>query len=1559
MLSTIEKQLNESQRDALVAGYMKFVGPGLNNVNGATLTIEDLYEYLLLDPEVSDEVMTSRVASAIASVQQYYTRIVNGSEPGFQPVVPSDVNSWRDNDNQYAVWAAGVDVQNYAENYISPSTRLEKSHYFTDLETTLNQNQLDPDRVQNAALTYLNQFEQVSNLFVVSGYIDQDKLETATYYFIGRTTTKPYLYYWRKMDLSKNTLDYQNKPITPNCWSDWLPISLPLVGDLVLEHTVRPVFYNRRLYVAWVERSPIPQKDSNGKDTTGYMYRVNFGYKRFDDTWTAPNSTTLKTRQAGENVETLRNGLVIDESSPFDIQDVNLLATTDFSVEPGEESNPYGRLMLSVFLRDFSETGYAGKNDPIIYGYQYCDSAFNRRELGDQTREELFQIFKDQENTNTLQYAIYKQSYEITKVEEYTDGSVPGGGNLNGSNPNDQSYTDQWWNKISGLQNTDNGTSSRVYMRDDFTVRVELNLDGDFTNDFEFTGADTTSGGYTGFGFCRLNGTLGATVRYHDNDLYTYENTALMYNPEAFGQGSVPDGTWWIYEMYNSGTGVAWIEVDIQGNSIRWSGSGSFGKYIDVSGRELTDWYSAINYSISEDKLLFFFPKAYAFIASLTNFKQVADTRKFYRAIRFNTVQSDETISEKPFTFALPQTSSVFYADIPISEADFSAKQLYINVCLIVGDIRINRPDGSQTGGEQVWRWFKVYMDKVDTSVPNALPQIKSNYDPTLGLVQYLDFCDDSMPARTRLNTTFVRTLIEKASLGLDSLLDYNLQTKKLEAPLDPGGTAEEMDFNSANGMYFWELFFHMPFLVAWRFANEQQFDDAQQWLHYIFDPALANRGGPPPYWSVRPLTDPTPQPSYMLEDPLDPDTQAYAHPIIYKKAVFMAYVSNLVAQGDLWYRQLTRDGLTQARVFYNLAAELLGPRPDVSLSSTWTPKTVNTLAAAQNAALRDFEQSIQPSTPGVLALPGKRIGYLQLADNDNFIAPLNTLLLSHWDALDARLYNLRNNLTVDGKPMSLPLYEPPANPIELLTQRAQSGTLVNGISGAQLVVPPYRFNAILPRVYSAVATLSRFGDSLLSLIERGENASREETQQQHLVDMSSYSIALQLQAKLSLAADRQSLEASRAIAQQRHDIYYTLDQENISSTEQQVMDSHSSSEGFLTDSQSVMTASGALKLVPNIFGFSDGGSRYEGATQAVANGLQTKGQAKGVSADRLATSEGYRRRRGDWQIQHQQAQAEVDSVNKQMDAHTIREVSAQMEMVRLQTQQAQTQTMLKFLQNRVTRASLYQWLNGQLGALYYQVYDAVVSLCLSAQACWQYEMGDFDTTFIQTGAWNDHYRGLQVGETLQLNLQQMEAAYLARHERRLEITKTISLVDLLGGAQAFAAQTVTGQINFELTEKLFDEDYPGHYMRQIKSIAISLPTLLGPYQDVKATLTQTKSSTLLNANIDGVKYLNAQSGNKGGAKIVMNLRASQQIALSSGLNDAGLFALNFGDERFLPYEGTGAVSNWTLAFPRYKSDSQQALLNALTDVIVHVRYTALDGGATFAALVEQQTLTS
>ncbi|MBZ5788756.1 insecticidal toxin complex protein TccB [Burkholderia contaminans] len=1573
MLFSMEKQLNESQRDALVAAYMNLVAPTLPNANPSPLSIEALYEYLLIDPEVGDEVPSTRVASAISSVQQYITRIINGTESGFQPVEPSDVTAWRNGENQYAIWAAGVDVENYAEDYISPITRLEKSHYFKDLEATLDQNQLDPDRVQSAVLAYLNQFEAVSNLYVLSGYIAQDELKSATYYFIGRTTTRPYRYFWRQMDLANNGAR-AGKPVTPNCWSDWLPIDLPLASDTILEHTVRPVFYNERLYVAWVERDPVPLKDAAGNNTTRHVYRVKFGYKRFDDSWTAPNGTNLMTRQENDPgfEEYRRASVTINEASKdFDLGAVNLLATADHSHEPSHDvdSNPYGRLMLGVFVRRFDAEGETGKNAPNVYGYQYCDSAFHHIPLGPQLKEELFAIFKDRRDTdNTLQFALYKQKYVIEKVAPYKEGErAPDGGDIHGSSPNDQSYKDAWWTRIADLEDGTRGPNSYIRMTSPFEIRATLLLNKPFVNDFTFTQQETNFGSNTGFGFCRPDGTWGATIRYHGEggtNFYTFEDTAIRYATNLFGNYTLAADQYSLCNVDAQNNPANLIDNHTHVNigphdRIAWDDDPPTSVTLDLSGCRLSDTQDVTNNSIRKNALnpIFFIDTQNHKLASIKNFGKIGDTRKFFEGIRFYTAHSNEVgYGDASYTLT---NSAPFSASYSLQEADFTPQQRYISVCLIVGDDHIYRPDNrDKQEFNYVWKWFKVYLQKVDLRAPADPPQLISRYDSKRGLVQYLDFREASLPAKTRLNTTFVRELIESADLGLDSLLSYSLQMEPLEADLDIDGKGEPMDFNGANGLYFWELFFHLPFLVAWRFGNDQRFDQAQQWLHYIFDPALGKKASedgvqPPPYWNVRPLVDRTlGDPSRLLGHPLDPDALAYASPEIYQKAVFIAYVSNLIAQGDQWYRQLTRDGLTQARVLYSLAADMLGPRPDVSLSSTWVPRTVDALASAINNELRAFEQTLDSDVDGWLTLPSACVGSLRLADTKDFKAPLNTLMLSHWDALDARLYNLRHNLTVDGKPLSLPLYAPPADPVALLAQRAQSGTLASSIGAAQLQVPHYRFQAILPRAQQAVATLSRFGDTLLSLIERADRAGQEELQQQQLLDMSSYAITLQQQAIDGLAADRQALEASRAVAQDRHDSYYALYQENISISEQFVMDTHTAAQVLLNSAQGVMTASGALKLVPNIFGLADGGSRYEGATEAVANGLMASSNALTLVADRVATSEAYRRRRQDWQIQYEQAQAEADAFDKQLDALTIREQAARTELARLKAQQTQTQAMLNFLKTRFTQATLYQWLSGKLSALYYQIYDTVVSLCLSTQACWQYELGDFKTTFIQTGAWNDHYRGLQVGETLQLNLHQMEAAYLTRNERRLEITRTTSLRECLG-QDTFDTQKVAGTFEFRLTERLFDEDYPGHYLRQIKSVAVSLPTLLGPYQDVRATLTQTWSGTLLAADPEGVMYLDDPKQGSA-AHVVTNLRANQQVALSSGLNDAGQFELNFGDERYLPFEGTGAVSRWTLAFPRHAtSEAQIALLAALTDIIIHVRYTALDGGKTFADTVE------
>lgn len=115
--------------------------------------------------------------------------------------------------------------------------------------------------------------------------------------------------------------------------------------------------------------------------------------------------------------------------------------------------------------------------------------------------------------------------------------------------------------------------------------------------------------------------------------------------------------------------------------------------------------------------------------------------------------------------------------------------------------------------------------------------------------------------------------------------------------------------------------------------------------------------------------------------------------------------------------------------------------------------------------------------------------------------------------------------------------------------------------------------------------------------------------------------------------------------------------------------------------------------------------------------------------------------------------------------------------------------------------------------------------------------------------------------------------------------------------------------------------------MRRIKTISVSLPAIVGPYENIRATLTQTASKVFMSP----------------GGQSVESRHANQQIALSTGVDDNGLFTLNFNDERYLPFEYTGAVSTWCLNFPN--PEAQKDMLASLTDIIVQVNYTARAGG--------------
>ena len=184
-----------------------------------------------------------------------------------------------------------------------------------------------------------------------------------------------------------------------------------------------------------------------------------------------------------------------------------------------------------------------------------------------------------------------------------------------------------------------------------------------------------------------------------------------------------------------------------------------------------------------------------------------------------------------------------------------------------------------------------------------------------------------------------------------------------------------------------------------------------------------------------------------------------------------------------------------------------------------------------------------------------------------------------------------------------------------------------------------------------------------------------------------------------------------------------------------------------------------------------------------------------------------------------------------------------------------------------------------------------------------------------------------------------MEASYLQENKRDLELTKHISMAMIKPGALLDLKKD--GKCIVEIPEALFDLDYPGHYFRRIKSVSITIPCVTGPFTTVNCTLQLNKHWTRVDTTVMDNYYdydtYEATSIRNGSNQI-------QTIACSSAQNDSGLFELNFRDERYLPFEGCGAISEWTLELTKNEA-LRQFDYKTISDVIFHIKYTAKKDG--------------
>ncbi len=774
----------------------------------------------------------------------------------------------------------------------------------------------------------------------------------------------------------------------------------------------------------------------------------------------------------------------------------------------------------------------------------------------------------------------------------------------------------------------------------------------------------------------------------------------------------------------------------------------------------------------------------------------------------------------------------------------------------------------------------------------------------------------------------------------------------------------EPMDFSGANGLYFWELFYYTPMMVAEKLLQSQNFEEAERWLKYVFSPEGYLEGKFPErhhtdrQWNTRPLEEDTAWDETQA-DSTDPDVVAQADPMHYKVTTFMKLLDLLIARGDMAYRQLERDTLAEAKMWYLSALQLLGPQPDLPEQGNWNNPTLSQAASdtTMQQSLMLMERLVRGETSELTTLKARTANSLTAL----FLPSENDKLKGYWQTLELRLFNLRHNLSIDGQPLTLPLFATPADPKALQNAAAASAGGSDALpSNAAIAIQ--RFPVMLESARNLVGQLIQFGNTLSSVLERKDSEALNALLQTQAQELMQYSQQLQDKTIEQLQAEQKVLSASLDAATARRDSYQKLLNEGVSTIERQSINERIASGSMSVAANAMRSAGAALDMAPNVFGMAVGGSRWGAVTSAIASGMDISAIGLATAAEAHSLTEQYRRRQQEWSIQRDSAAHECAQLEAQQHSLAVQLEAAQLQKDYVAIQQAQTQTQLDFLKTKFSNVELYSWMQGRLSAVFYQFYDLTVARCMRAELGYQWETQD-TSFFIQPGAWDGNHAGLLSGEALLLNLAQMESAYLEWDGRALEVNRTVSMAQEMGiDSAGFNAEvnlvlddTVSslqphtlGMVEIMGTEsKVFTasidlnalaiaDDYPdamlsnsGSSVRRIKQISVSLPALLGPYEDIQAVL--------------------GYSGNGNGIH-----QSCMHTAISHGINDSGQFQLDFNDSKYLPFEGLpingDGSAKLTLSFPHAGKaenvneniNKQRSILQSLNDIVLHIRYTIL-----------------
>ncbi|KAB1142520.1 hypothetical protein F7R91_28850 [Streptomyces luteolifulvus] len=811
-----------------------------------------------------------------------------------------------------------------------------------------------------------------------------------------------------------------------------------------------------------------------------------------------------------------------------------------------------------------------------------------------------------------------------------------------------------------------------------------------------------------------------------------------------------------------------------------------------------------------------------------------------------------------------------------------------------------------------------------------------------------------------------------------------------------PPWPIEDVDFSytGAYAPYNWELFFHAPLLLAQKLAANQRFEEALDWFHYIFDPTSTDTTTADPdtpqqkFWITKKFYETTTaqyhaqrienimraiaegdtelraQVAEWRNNPFNPHLIARMRTVAYQKNVLIKYVQTLIAWADQLFGQDTIETVNEATQLYILASSVLGPRPrsvpkrDAEPARTYYQLQTEHIDDFGNA-LVDIENLLADTDAG--GIEGDEEGpELPHLDTLYFCVPTNDKLLGLWDTVEDRLFKIRHCMNLQGVERTLPLFEPPLDPGALISATAAGAGLGAGLTDLNAPLPLYRFSFMIQRAQAVCDDVRALGAAMLAALEKRDAEALALLRSSHERRLLVHTRQIRADRIDEETRSRESLQEARRVAEVRRDHYRKLLDDGWNGWEKTWL-------GLTIGAMAAETAGTVLNLlaspmafIPNIsagvsgFGgsphatFSIGGEQAASALGKAAEALKGAANVAQMGAGMTATIGSYERRAQEWELQFALAEQEIRQSDQQIAAANIRIRIAERELEEQDKRIENADKEDEFLRGKFTDRELYDWTVAQLSTIYFQSHRLAFDLARRSERCFRHELGLGDSDYIRSGSWDSLRKGLLSGERLTHDLKRLEAAYYEQNRREYELTKHISLAQL--DPVALLRLRRNGECFIDIPESVFDMDYPGQYFRRIKTVGLTVPCVTGPATTIACTLTLTSNRLRKESTLLAGKY--ARDLVSDDPRFRDEVGAVQSIATSSAQDDQGLFELSFRDERYLPFEGAGAVSSWHV---RLNKDLPQFDFESISDVVLHLRYTAREGGAVLRAKVVEE----